>query len=84
MVHGLSSCDVWALVRMSSVVATDHRLSCSKACGILVPPPGIKPMSPVLQGRFLTTGPPGKSPVNFNNQLYGGCVCMLICSISVV
>ena len=25
------------------------------------PGPGIEPMSPALQGRFLTTGPPGKS-----------------------
>ena len=38
-----------------------HWLSCSEACGILVPWPGIKPASPALQGRFLTTGPPGKS-----------------------
>ena len=30
--------------------------------GILVPQPGIEPMTPALQGRFLTTGPPGKSP----------------------
>ena len=28
---------------------------------ILVPQPGIKPVSPALQGRFLTSGPPGKS-----------------------
>ena len=34
--------------------------SCSVACGILVPQPGIEPVSLVLQGRFLTTGPPGK------------------------
>ena len=38
-------------------------LSCSSACGILVPQP--RPMieleSPALQGGFLTTGPPGKS-----------------------
>ena len=39
--------------------------SCSAACGILVPPPGIEPASPALEGRFLTTGPPGKSPQNF-------------------
>ena len=32
-----------------------HRLSCPVACGILVPRPGIEPMSPVLAGRFLTT-----------------------------
>ena len=37
------------------------RLSCFKACGILVPQPGIEPVSPALPGRFLTTGPPGKS-----------------------
>ena len=27
-----------------------------------LPGPGIKPVSPALAGRFLTTGPPGKSP----------------------
>ena len=26
------------------------------------PGPGIEPVSPALQGRFLTTGPPGKLP----------------------
>ena len=31
------------------------------ACGILVPPPTIKPMSPALEGRLLTPGLPGKS-----------------------
>ena len=36
-------------------------LSSSMACGILAPRPGIEPESPVLQGRFLTTGQPGKS-----------------------
>ena len=36
-------------------------LSCSAACGILVPWPGIKPTSLALQGGVLTTGPPGKS-----------------------
>ena len=36
------------------------RLSFSAACGILVPQPRIEPASPVLQGRFLTTGPPRK------------------------
>ena len=30
------------------------------ACDILVPQPGNKHTSPILQGRFLTTGPPGK------------------------
>ena len=51
--HGLSSYGAWA-----SVVAV---LSCSAACGILVSRPGMEPTSPALQGRFLTTGPPGKS-----------------------
>ena len=37
-----------------------HRLSCSVACRILVPPPGIKSRSPALQGGFLTTEPSGK------------------------
>ena len=32
-----------------------------KACGILVPWPGIKPAPPALEGDVLTTGPPGKS-----------------------
>ena len=36
-------------------------LSCPLACGILVPRPGIELMSPALEGRFLTTAPPGKS-----------------------
>ena len=39
-----------------------HGLSYSTACGILVPPLGIKPQSPTLEGRFLTTGPPGRYP----------------------
>ena len=34
------------------------RLSCFAACGILVPWPGIEPISPEWQG---TTGPPGKA-----------------------
>ena len=33
------------------------------ACGILVPWPGIKPTPSTLEGRVLTTGLPGKSPV---------------------
>ena len=37
-------------------------ISCSEAPGILIPWPGIEPMSPALEVKFLTTGPPGKSP----------------------
>ena len=62
VVHWFSSCGMWALEHVGSVVAA-HRLSCPTACGILVPPPGIEPASPALEGGFLTTGPPGKSPV---------------------
>ena len=39
-----------------------HGLSCSKAFGIF-PNPGIEPVSPALVGKFLTTGPPGKSTI---------------------
>ena len=30
--------------------------------------PGVEPTSPALEGGFLTTGPPGKSP-----ELFGSC-----------
>ena len=36
-----------------------HRLKSSKAPGVLVPRPTVKPVSSALDGRFLTTGPPG-------------------------
>ena len=48
-----------AAVGFSLVVVC--RLSCSAACGILVPRPGLEPVSPALESGFLTTGPPGKS-----------------------
>ena len=40
---------------------TVHGPYCCVACEIPVPEPGIKLVSPALQGRFLTTAPPGKS-----------------------
>lgn len=46
---------------MDSLVAA-LRFSCSSACGILVPWPGIEPKFPTLQGAFLTTRPPVKYP----------------------
>ena len=46
---------------LGSAVAA-RQLSCPEACGILVPQPWIKLVSSPLEGRFLTTGPPGKSP----------------------
>ena len=47
-------------------VAAASRLSCPAAWGILVSQPGIKPVLPAFEGRFLTTGPPGKSPRQFS------------------
>ena len=38
-----------------------HGLSSSAACGVLVLRPGIKHTVSVLEGGFLTTGPPAKS-----------------------
>ena len=43
------------------LVAAVHELSYPLAWGLLVPQPGIKPVTPALQGEFLATGPPGKS-----------------------
>ena len=44
---------------LGSVVAA-RELSCPIACEISLPQPGIKPTSSILEGRFLTTGPPEK------------------------
>ena len=42
-----------------------------KACGILIPWPGIEPTTPALEGEFSTTGPPGKSLYSpFEPQLF--------------
>ena len=38
-----------------------HGLGCPEAREILVPRPGVQPLSPAFEGRFLTTGPPGMS-----------------------
>ena len=40
------------------------------ACVILVPRPEIKPTSPALEGRFLTTGPPRKSRLPRSSSEY--------------
>ena len=50
--HGLSSCGMLGL-------------SCPAAVESF--PPGIDPMSPELEGGFLTTGPPRKSLVPIRN-----------------
>ena len=49
------------------------RLSCPMACRILVPQTGIKSTGVLaLQGRLLTTGPPGKT-LHFKKHLWGFC-----------
>ena len=47
----------FVLLQSTGSIVVAHGLSCSKARGIFLPGPGIKPVSPVLAGRFLTTGP---------------------------
>ena len=52
------------------------------AHGILVPWPGIEPVSPALQGRFLTTGPPGKSLtwriLSYLANMWNECNCAVV------
>ena len=56
--QGLQSGWDSVLAGWDSVLA-GFRLSCPAVRGILVPGPGIEPVSPA--DRFLTTGPPGTS-----------------------
>ena len=65
------SCSMWELPlwRMDSPVLA-RGLSFSMACRILVPWPGIEPMSPALQGRFSTTELPGKSQSEFLVEVF--------------
>ena len=51
-----SRCSVWA-----SLVEAQG-LSCLTTHGIFAPRPGIKPVSPALESRYITTGPPEESP----------------------
>ena len=51
--------DLW--LQCTGFLLVALRFSCSTACRILVPWPGIEPLSLALQGRFITIGPPGKS-----------------------
>ena len=59
-----SSRGVWALV---VVLKTD--LVASWHVEILVPQPEIESVYPTLQGGFLTTGRPGKSPSFLNYEI---------------
>ena len=58
--HKIFHCGTWAVEHTSSVVMV-WGFSFPVACKILVPWPGIELMSPPLESRFLTTGPPVKS-----------------------
>ena len=54
----LSCSSLWC-ISFSLVLAVGF--ICPVACGILVPQPGIEPLSPALEDGFLTTGTLGKS-----------------------
>ena len=60
--RGISGCCPWTLWlwRTGSVVAV-HGLCFSTACGVFGPQPGILPMSPALEGGFLTIGQSGNN-----------------------
>ena len=68
-VHELSLIVVWAPELMGSVVLMCG-LSCRKEYGVLVPRPGLEPVSPGSEGGFLTTGPPGKPLDTVLNALH--------------
>ena len=65
----------WGNLCCTDSLVEELGLSCSRACGLLVPR-RVGPASPALQGRFLTPGPPGKSlflSFNFNvSPVYPG------------
>ena len=63
-VQAHSRSGVWALV-----VVVRRDLVASWHVGILVTQPEIESVSPTLQGGFLTTGPPGKSPYFLNYEI---------------
>ena len=57
----LFGCIGFYLSMWASLVAVHGLLSsCPKTCEILVPWPGIEPVSPALEDRVLTPGPAGK------------------------
>ena len=62
--HRLEACGLQSLA--SEVVM--QGLSCSEACGIF-PDQGLNRLPLHLQGRFLTTGPPGSPVVTFGISL---------------
>ena len=65
---GLCSCNAGVSLGMA------YRFSsCPKACGILVLRLGTKHMSPALESRLSTTGPPGKSHFFLLNHFWPLC-----------
>ena len=71
---GFSRCRAQAAGVKASVAAVRSLSSCGSWAKLLLgmwdlPGPGIEPVSFALQGRFLTTGPPGKPPkLTFKNE----------------
>ena len=62
-------CSAWALPRGSTLLSScGERAQLSHGMWNLSPPAGIEPTSPALEGEFLTTRPPGKSPTWLFNQ----------------
>ena len=66
---------------VDSVVVAHGLISCTLACGGL-PRLGIKSASSALQGRFLTTGPPGK-PVLWSIEQCSLCCTVGPCRLSI-
>ena len=63
-----AECGLWWGTWASVVVTLEQGLRrlgaqgvAAPLCGILVPGPGIEPVTPALAGGRLTTGPPGQS-----------------------
>ena len=54
---------------MWASIVVGQGFNCSRACGILVPQPGMEPMSPALHVGFLTTRPQGKFRLHFISRL---------------
>ena len=78
MVHGLSSCGVWTQSQreQASVVAAG-KFSFPAACGILVPQPGIEPMSPAFARQIPNHWTIREIPELFENVLALNAYCLV-------
>ena len=70
--HSLQAHGLQQLWHVGSVLVACRLSSCGARAQLLHsmwdhPRPGLKPVSPALVGRFLTTAPPGKSHTFFKN-----------------